>query len=222
MSSRASPSGLLIFVIFTVKSCSVAIMAISDLPPGLPVVRIIEREKTPSPLPKHYMVFAHAATGRCPRSLVRFASRRSRSAFPTLPHATSEPAADPAYARLPRALWWTLSRPGAQLVYSQLPLERSTGLEPVTPRFSVWCSAIELRQLTANFRTHPRNASNQSVHEAQCAAGERQQSDAYFKETPAGVEPAESCFAGSRRTVWLQRLVKSPAANDGRSFVIRL
>ncbi len=148
--------------------------------------------------------------------------RHSRSAFPTLPRAASAPAADPAYARLPRALGWTLSRPGAQLVYSQLPLERSTGLEPVTSRFSVWCSAIELRQLTANFRTPSRNASHRSIHEAQCAAGERHQSDACLQETPAGVEPAASCFAGSRLTVWLQRQLKSPAANDGRSWVIRL
>ena len=37
------------FVTFTVRSCSVAIMAISALPPGRPVVRISEGEKTPSP-----------------------------------------------------------------------------------------------------------------------------------------------------------------------------
>src|SRR5665213_2127329 len=36
-----------------------------------------------------------------------------------------------------------------------------TGVEPVTARFNVWCSAIELTTLaadTASFRTHSRNA----------------------------------------------------------------
>ena len=39
--------------------------------------------------------------------------------------------------------------------------------------------------------------------------------------SPTGVEPAESCFAGSRRTVWLQRQVKCPRWESNPGFDLR-
>jgi hypothetical protein len=50
--------------------------------------------------------------------------------------------ADHACARLPRATWWTLSRPVAGWLTANWLVW--TGVEPVTARSLVWCSTSEL------------------------------------------------------------------------------
>lgn len=151
----------------------------------------------------HYMVFVHAATGCCPRDVARFASRQCRSAFPTLPRVTSEPVADPAYARLPRALGYAFRR--SRRVPADSCGGVGTGVEPVTPRSIVWCSASEL---TSRHR-HRHNPCPEHTDPNPTGWVEaplvQTISRPCLEETPAGVEPAESCFAGSRLTVWLQR-----------------
>jgi hypothetical protein len=79
----------------------------------------------------HYMVFVHAAAGG---SFCRPISLRpSRMARPS--------AADPTYARLPRASLVDAFAPGGANSFKST---FGTGVEPVTARFTVWCSTSEL------------------------------------------------------------------------------
>ena len=168
----------------------------------------------------HCMVFVHAATGRCPRDFVRFAlglaDRRFRRCH-----------------MRPANRWRILRTPASRglLGYASRRSRRvpadscggvGTGVEPVTPRSIVWCSTSEL---TSRHR-HRHNPCTEHTDPNPTGWIEaplvQTISRPCFEETPAGVEPAEICFAGSCLAVWLQRQVTSPAANAGRSIVIHL
>ena len=87
-----------------------------------------------------------------------------------------------------------------------------TGIEPATARLSVWCSTSELTALKSPLRTHHGTHGTDSGRRMNGSRKSRAPLDRRpqhlklaFKETPAGVEPAPCCFAGSRQTVWRRR-----------------
>ena len=85
----------------------------------------------------HYWALVGAAVSGC-LSLPRLIPQpASRTAVRTEATGANRPTADHAGARLPRATWWTLSRP-VELVFSQLG--GGTGVEPVTASSLDWCS----------------------------------------------------------------------------------
>ena len=68
-----------------------------------------------------------------------------------------------------------------------------TGVEPVTARFSVWCSTTELTWLTRpSVRTHVRNARRQLPHMRTGRRAPLARPYHCFKETPVGVEPTST------------------------------
>ncbi len=168
------------------------------------------RQQRAKAVSTHYMVFVHAATGCC--SVVR-SRRRPIRVSERLAYVTNKPVADPAHARLPRALGYASRR--SRRVPADSCGGVGTGVEPVTPRSIVWCSASEL---TSRHR-HRHNPCPEHVDPNPTGWVEaplvQTISRPCLEETPAGVEPAESCrptlrvgAPGSRLTVWLQRLWK--------------
>ena len=113
------------------------------------------------------------------------------------PPVARPPVADHTLARLPRAAW---SKPFRACGVG-------TGVEPVTARFTVWCSTTELTSLDTTIGQNPsaEHTSPTALLKGQGSVRRWPGRIIASKEAPVGVEPTSSCFAGSRRAVWLQR-----------------
>ena len=79
-----------------------------------------------------------------------------------------------------------------------------TGVEPVTSRFTVWCSPSELTvPMPPHYMPCPEHALPTEPGQARRWSGDIVTS--LQKRRRWESNPLECCFAGSRRTVWLQR-----------------
>ncbi len=119
-----------------------------------------------------------------------------------------KPVADHTLVRLPWAAWSRLSRACGV----------GTGVEPATASSLDWCSTSELTWLTRPIGQNPctEHTLPTVVKQGACAVG------LAVSETPVGIEPTQSCFAGSRLTVWLQRqVIQCPRQESNLVFDLR-
>ena len=146
----------------------------------------------------HYMALGHVAARQ---------SRAGRAPIPPCPATWSgypESSAPPVAGRRWPITRWPASLGPHRSRFSACGV--GTGVEPVTARFSVWCSTTELTWLTRpSVRTHLRNARRQPPHMRTGHRAPLARPYHCFRRDAGGSRTHLDRVAAGCRAVWLQR-----------------